>query len=202
MQLFYLANGLLTLPEATTFAIQFQDQTRASDQRTMDLAQTLLTSTIDLQYHLIADRLFSILRLWFIYPDTAKASEYYPWVTKALAWRIRNAETQKERIKIWTPLLEKETFAWIWWMQVFSSSLNSTWIFPAVEIMDRDESKLRKRLQRYFTMKFILMVDVVLVKLIKPILNGKLRDHHTTVENLFNQDVSISLLKWGMVKMC
>jgi hypothetical protein len=100
-------------------------------------------------------------------------------------------------MEIWTPMLEKETSAMIWWMKVFSASLNLKWIFPGVVIMEKDEQKklLRERLQRYFTMKFILMVDVVFVKLVKPIMDGELRHDHKTVEKFYNQDVSFSLPK-------
>jgi hypothetical protein len=80
-QLFYLDNGFLTLPEATEFASQFQLLTHASDRRTLELTQTLLTSTIDLQYHLIGHRLFSIEREWFLYQ--AKRPRNYRWANKA-----------------------------------------------------------------------------------------------------------------------
>jgi hypothetical protein len=201
-QLFYLDNGLLTLSEATEFASQFQLLTHASDRRTLELTQTLLTSTIDLQYHLIVHRLFSIEREWFLYH--AKRPRNYRWANKAWAEKIKAAETESERMEIWTPMLEKETSAMIWWMQVFSASLNLKWIFPEVVIMEKDEQKklLRERLQRYFTMKFILTVDVVFVKLVKPIMDGELRHDHKTVESLYNQDVSFSLPKWELGMLC
>jgi hypothetical protein len=69
-QLFYLTNGQLTLGEATAFASQFRLLTHASDSR--ELAQALITNTIDLQYHLIVDNLFSLVRGWYLNKRIAK----------------------------------------------------------------------------------------------------------------------------------
>jgi hypothetical protein len=196
-QLLYLELGFFALPEATALANQLQVHTDASYQCTVDLADTLLISTIDLQYYLV-HKLFSIERQWFW--DYHTRTRKYKWVTKAWAEGIIAAETESERMKIWTPMLKKETSAMTEWMEVFSAILRVDWIFPNVFIMDKDEEKklLRERLQHYFTMKFILTVEVVFVKLVKPVLDGEAEYDHKTIKNLYNPEVSFLTSEIGV----
>jgi hypothetical protein len=83
------------------------------------------------------------------------------------AEKLKVAQTERQRIELWTSLLEREDKTIILrWLKVFSAGLNLRRLFPERGLEERDEREklLRKRLQRYFTMKCILTVDVVFVR--------------------------------------